>query len=162
MPPVRTWDSRLSSTEAPAPYTRAPVSPRPGCQEVRPCQLRSSYPQSCPGLTAERSFSEVSSGVQGPLVPPQGPQPDTPPDLGIGPPKARPHMQGPQSEIRTSESQAPYQVSSLRSGYEEVKPRTLGSSYPRAAKDQRQLQASLRSPLIGVQSPLSPPSGSST
>ena len=76
--------------------------------------------------------------------------------------KAPPHMQGPQSEIRTSESQAPYQVSSLRSGYEEVKPHTLGSSYPRAAKDQRQLQASLRSPLIGVQSPLSPPSGSST
>jgi len=60
------------------------------------------------------------------------------------------------------EVRPPNQVSSLRSGYEEVKPRTLGSSYPRAAKDRQQLQASLRSPPIGVQSPLSPPSGSST
>ena len=55
-------------------------------------------------------------------------------------------MQGPQSETPC----------------QEVRPGMLGSSYPRAAKDQQQLQAFLSSPLIGVQGPLSPPSGSSS
>ena len=62
-------------------------------------------------------------------------------------------MQGTQSETRMSGSQPPYQVPSLRSRCEEVRPCMLGSSYPTAAKDQQQLQASLRSLLIGIRVP---------
>lgn len=50
----------------------------------------------------------------------------------------------------------PYPISkvpSLRPGCQRVRPRTLGSSYPTTTKDQQQLQASLRSLLIGVRVP---------
>ncbi|KAB0344185.1 hypothetical protein FD754_021111 [Muntiacus muntjak] len=45
----------------------------------------------------------------------------------------------------------------MEPGLQEVRPCTLGSSYPRSNKDQQQLQAFLRSPLTGVQGPLRDP-----
>ena len=45
----------------PSPLYQGLISPRPRCQEIRPCLLHSSYPHNCPGLTTEMSFSEVSS-----------------------------------------------------------------------------------------------------
>ena len=65
--PVRTWDSRLSPTEAPAPYTRARLSKtRMSGSQTMPVSLILSHRH--PGLITETGYSEVSSDC-GPRYP---------------------------------------------------------------------------------------------
>ena len=65
--PVRTWDSRVSPTEAPAPYTRARLSKnRMSGSQATPLSLILSHGH--PGLITETGYSEVSSDC-GPRYP---------------------------------------------------------------------------------------------
>ena len=68
LPPVRTWDSRLSPTAAPAPHTRGPSvsKTRMSGSQTMPVSLIPSHGH--PGLITETGYSEVSSDC-GPRYP---------------------------------------------------------------------------------------------